>query len=63
MLSVKLDPILEELIDKASQNFEVPKKLLIDIITEEKLQRYRRQGDRSLLEKRLLDLLSGSDPE
>ena len=56
-MPARLDPVLEELIKKASKDFGIPAELLMNIIVEEKLQRYRREGDRSILERKLMELL------
>lgn len=44
----KIDPVLDELIREASKKFDVPEKLLSSVILEEKVQRYRRAGDKKL---------------
>ena len=52
-----IDPLLSELIRKASEKFEVPKNLLEAIVIEEKLRRYQPRGERRFLDQKLEELL------
>lgn len=59
---MKLDPILEGLVDQASKDFDVPRELVMEVILEERLQRYRRQGgEKRFLVDKLTKLLEGSE--
>jgi hypothetical protein len=53
----KLDPVLDELIREASKKFDVPESLLSSIILEEKIQRYRRGGDKKIVIEKLAKIL------
>lgn len=59
---MKLDPILEQLVDQASKDFDIPRDLVMEIILEERLQRYRRQGgEKRFLVDKLTKLLEGRE--
>jgi hypothetical protein len=49
--------MLDELIEKAAKKYDVPKGLMERVILEERLQRYRRRGDKRHLVDSILELI------
>ena len=54
-----MDPLLKELLHLASEKFDVPEKLLVEIALEERRRRYQRGGERRFLDDRLREILEG----
>lgn len=57
---MRIDPLLETLLREASERNKVPYDMLYEIIVEEKLQRYRREGDKRILIEKIMKLLEES---
>ncbi|HEV2139163.1 MAG TPA: hypothetical protein VGR53_10005 [Nitrososphaerales archaeon] len=57
---MKIDPLLDTLLREASEKNGISYELLYNIIVEEKLQRYRREGDKRIMIERITELLEES---
>lgn len=51
------DPILQQLIREAAHKFDIPEKLIHDIILEEKLRRYQIGSEKRFIEEKLRSIV------
>jgi len=54
---MRQDPVLKQLIREAAKKFDVPEKLINDIILEEKLRRYQMGSEKRFIEEKLRTIL------